>query len=91
MKIGLRVSKCSSIALGDLVGRGRPLVDDGLVALLLRDEAHVVLVLDLGDLGLVPAEDLPLVRRDHDVVLGDRDAGLRRVLEPEVLERVEHQ
>src|SRR3954453_8037888 len=38
----------------------------GLVAPLLRDQAHVGLVLDLGDLGLVAAEDLPLLRRDHD-------------------------
>ena len=35
-------------------------------------------------------EDLRLVGRDHDVVLRDRDAGLRRVLEAERLDRVEH-
>ena len=91
MKIGFSGSKFSSHRLGDLVGRLRPLVDDQLVALLLRDQAHVVLVLDLGDLALVAAEDLALLRRDDDVVLGDRDAGQRRVLEPEVLERVEDQ
>src|SRR4051812_42567527 len=76
---------------GDLVGRLRPLLDDELVALLLRDQAHVVLVLDLGDLALVALEDLLLLRRDHDVVLRDRDAGQRRVAEAEVLERVEHE
>ena len=91
MKMGFSASKCSCIAVGDLVGRLGPLLDDELVALLLRDQAHVVLVLDLGDLALVLLEDLALLRRDHDVVLGDRDAGQRRVVEPEVLERVEHQ
>ena len=35
-----------------LLGGRRPLVDDRLVALLLGDQAHVVLVLDLGDLAL---------------------------------------
>ena len=39
---------------------------------------------------LVLREDLALGRRHEHVVLGDRDAGLRRVLEAEVLERVEH-
>ena len=49
--------------LGDLVGRRVPLLDDRLVALLLRDQAHVVLVLDLGDPLLVLVEDLALARR----------------------------
>jgi hypothetical protein len=77
--------------VGDLVGAGVPALDDGLVALLLGDQAGVVLLLDLRDLGLVAAEDLLLVRRHDDVVLGDRDPRLRRVLEAELLERVEHQ
>ena len=92
MKMGLRWSRLSSIASADLVGGRVPLVGDRLVALLLGDQAHVVLVLDLGDLGLVAAPRISsLFGRDDDVVLGDRDAGLGRVLEPEVLERVEHQ
>ncbi len=77
--------------LGDLVGRRVPLLDDRLVALLLGDQAHVVLVGDLADELLVAFDDRLLLRRHDDVVLGDRDAGLRGVLEAEVLERVEHQ
>src|SRR5215218_3944865 len=75
--------------LGDLVGRGVPLVRDGQVALRLRDQALVVLVLDRLHLVLVALEDLLLGRRDHDVVLGDRDARLGGEAEAEVLERVE--
>jgi hypothetical protein len=76
--------------LADLVGGGGPLLDHRLLALFLRDEAGVVLVVDLRDLALVALQDLVLVRRDHDVVLRDRDAGLRREVEAELLERVEH-
>ena len=76
--------------LRDLLGARVPLLDDRLVALLLRDQAHVVLARELGDLLLVGLHDLALGRRDHDVVLGDRDAGLRGELEAEVLEGVEH-
>src|SRR4051812_212531 len=77
--------------LTHLVGGRRPLLDDALVALLLRDQARVVLVLDLADLTLVAVEDRLLLRRDDHVVLRDRDAGLSREVEPEVLERVEHE
>jgi hypothetical protein len=76
---------------GDLLGRVGPLLDDRLVAALLVHEPLLVLVLDLGHLGLEAREDLALVGRDHHVVLGDRDPGLRREAEPEVLERVEHE
>jgi len=48
------------------------------------------LAVNLLDALLVPAEDLFLVRRDDDVVLRDRHAGLRGVTEPERLDRVEH-
>ncbi len=77
--------------LGNLVGARVPAFDDGLVALLLGDQAGVVLLLDLGDLRFIAAEDLLLVRRHDDIVLGDRDPRLRRVLEAELLERVEHE
>ena len=60
------------------------------MTLVLGDEAAVVLRVDTLDLVLVLAEDLLLVGRDDDVVLGDRHAGLRRVAEPERLDRVEH-
>ena len=76
--------------VGDGVGRLRPDVDDDLVPLLVGDQAADVLVLDRRDLALEPCEDLLLVRRDHDVVLRDRDAGARRVREAEALDRVEH-
>jgi len=87
----LSVSEVVLHRLGNLLGRLGPLVGDRDVALLLRDQASVVLVLDLRDLGLVARQDLLLVGRDHNVVLGDRDAGLGRVLEAEVLEGVEHE
>src|SRR4051812_958982 len=77
--------------LTHLVGGRRPLLDDALVALLLRDQARVVLVLDLAHLALVTVEDLLLLGRNHDVVLRHRDAGLRREPEAEVLERVENE
>ena len=90
MKMGFELVEVLLHGVGDLLRRLGPLVDDRLVALLLRDQARVVLVLDLSDLTLVLREDLALVRRDDHVVLGDRDAGERRVLEAQVLERVEH-
>src|SRR3954447_12302910 len=75
--------------VGDLVRGLVPLLGDCQVALLLRDQAVVVLVLELLHELLVLGEDLRLGRRDDDVVLGDRHAGLGRVAEAEVLERVE--
>src|SRR4051794_276429 len=77
--------------LTHLIGGRRPLLDDALVALLLRDQARVVLVLDLAHLALVAVEDGVLLGRDDDVVLRHRDAGLRREPEAQVLERVEHE
>ena len=73
-----------------LVGGLRPDVDDRLAALLLGDQAALVLLLDLLDLRLVLVDDLLLVGRDDDVVLRDRDPGLRRVAEAERLDLVEH-
>ena len=77
--------------VGDLVACFLPLVDDLLVPLLQRDQALVVLVVDLRDLALVPLENLLLVGRGDDVVLRNRDAGLTRVVEAHVLERVQDQ
>src|SRR4051812_9331036 len=76
--------------LTDLVGRRVPLLDDRVVALFLSDQAHVVLVVDLRDLALVAVQDLLLDRRNDGVVLGDRDAGLGREVEAQLLERVQH-
>src|SRR3954470_5420390 len=75
--------------VGNLVGRRVPLVGDRLVALLLGDQTLVVLVLELLHPLLVLGEDLGLGGRDDDVVLRDRHAGLGRVAEAEVLERVQ--
>ena len=87
---GVQLVERALHGLGNRVGRLRPDVDDRLVALLLGDEAALVLGGHLGDALLVALEDLFLVRRDHDVVLRDRHAGARRVLEAERLDRVEH-
>ena len=77
--------------LGDLVGGGVPLLDDRLVALLLGDQPMSY----WSEISPTSFSYLSRIscfsRRDHDVVLGDRDAGLGGVLEAEVLERVEHQ
>ena len=75
--------------LGDRLGRLRPDVHDRLVTLGLGDEAVLVRLLDLLHAPLVLGEDRLLLRRDDDVVLRDRDAGLRAVVEAEVLDRVE--
>jgi hypothetical protein len=76
--------------VGDLVGRGVPLIGDRQVALLLRDQAVLVLLLQVRRPLLVLGEDLAAWSAARHVVLGDRDAGLRREAEAEVLERVEH-
>jgi hypothetical protein len=60
------------------------------VTLVLGDQPHVVLAVDLLDALLVPDEDLLLVGRDDDVVLRDRHPGTSRVAETERLDRVEH-
>ena len=69
--------------VGDLVGGLRPGVDHLVVLLALGDQAVVVLLLEL--LGEVAGllDDLPLRRRDHHVVLAERDAGLERIVEAE--------
>src|SRR5438477_1613078 len=76
--------------LGDRVGRLRPNVHDRLVPLGLGDEPVLVRLLDLADALLVLREQRFLRRRDDDVVLRDRHAGLRGVAEAELLDRVEH-
>ena len=76
--------------LRDLVGGPVPVRRDRLVALLGGDVAVVVLALDRFRLLLVALEDFRLLGRRDDVVLGDRDPGLARVLEAEVLEGVQH-
>jgi hypothetical protein len=60
------------------------------VALLGRDLAVRVLTFDLDELVVVLGQDLGLVGRRLRVVLGERHAGARRVLEADVLEGVEH-
>ena len=68
---------------GEAIRALRPGVDDLVVLLALGDQAVLVLLLVvLGErAGLL--DDLPLVLRDHHVVLAERDAGLERVVEPE--------
>ena len=75
--------------LRDLVGGLVPEHPQLLLAVLLGEQPVVVLALDLGHLLLVAVEDLLLVRRRDDVVLRDRDPGLGREVEAELLERVE--
>ena len=77
--------------LGDLVGRRVPQVGRGLLALLGGDPPLLVLADDVGGPLLVALEDLLLVGRRDDVVLGHGDPRLGGVVEAELLERVEHQ
>ena len=74
--------------VGDAVGDLGPDVDDLVVALAVGDQALVVLVLDLAHRGARLLEQLRLLRGDHHVLDGDRDAGLGRELEAEVLQLV---
>src|SRR5699024_10595314 len=60
---------------GDLVGRLGPDLDLLLTTLVVGDQTALVLLLDLGRLLLVAAEDLRLARRGHHV--GDRDGRAR--------------
>jgi hypothetical protein len=76
--------------LRDLLGGLVPPIGDRLLSLLGGDVAVLVVGLDLLRLLLVALEDLLLVRRRDDVVLGDRDPGLGRVVEAKVLEGVQH-
>src|SRR5437588_7191995 len=74
--------------LGDLVGGLGPDVDDLPVALVLGHHAAAVHPLDLFDLLLGPGQDVGLVGRRRQVERGDRDAGPRRVAEPDLLDLV---
>ena len=67
-----------------------PDVDDLVVALALGDDAGRALLLDLENLAPRLVEHLALGRRDHHVLDADRDAGLRRVQEGDLLEVVQH-
>ena len=69
--------------VGDLVGRLRPGIDHLVVLLALRDQAVVVLLLELLGERAGLLDDLPLRGRHHHVVLAERDAGLERVVEAE--------
>ncbi len=69
--------------VGDVVRRLRPGVDHLVVLLALRDQAVVVLLLELLGERAGLLDDLPLRARDNHVVLAERDAGLERVVEAE--------
>ena len=75
--------------VGDLLGRVRPDVDDLVVALAVRDDAVLVLLLDLVDLLAGALDQLALRRGDVHVLDADRQAGQRRVAEADVLQVVE--
>ena len=58
--------------------------------LTLGDESALEVIDDARDAPRSRRGSPPFQGRDHDVVLRDRDAGERRVVEPERLDRVEH-
>ena len=69
---------------------GVPDVDDLLVALVGAHEAHLVVLVDGGDLRIGLRQDLGLVRRHGGIVHRHGDAGARGVVEARVLEAVEN-
>ena len=71
------------ISAGEAVRALRPGVDDLVVLLALGDQAVLVLLLVILREGTGLLDDLPLVLRDHHVVLAERDAGLERIVEAE--------
>src|SRR5262249_39097046 len=75
--------------LGDELGRVGPDVDDLVVTLAVRDDAVLILLLDLVDLAPGLADVTLLRRRDVHVVDPDAEPGERRIAEAEVLELVE--
>ena len=76
-------------ALGDLVRRARPDVDHLVVALAVRDEPAVVLVLHVLDVAIRLADDVFLLLRDDDILDRDGETTARGVGEAEFLEVVE--
>src|SRR5205823_9189250 len=76
--------------VGHRFGSAVPDVDDLVVALAGRDGAVETLALDFEHRTARSFDDLLLLRRDDHVVDADGDAGLRRIEEAEVFERVEH-
>ena len=80
-------------ALGDVgldaAGRLGPHLDGALVALLLGDEPHLVLILEVGDLLVGLGDELLLVVGHDDLVDGDGDAALRGEAEADLLDAVD--
>ena len=74
--------------LGDLVGALRPGVDDLVVLLEARDQAVLILLLELAHEVVRGLDDLRLGVGDHHVVLAERDAGLERVVEAQLHDAV---
>ena len=66
---GVELVEVRDHRLGDLVGRGIPLLDDRLVALLLRDQPVGDLARDVGDQRVELVEDVLLLGRHDDIVL----------------------
>ncbi len=75
--------------LGQLGGRVGPDGDELLAALLLRDRAALVELVDLLGATVVAFEDVGLLRRGLDVLDRDGDAGAGAPVETEILEPVE--
>src|SRR5579862_4297332 len=72
----------------DQVGALRPVVDDLVVLLFVRGQAVLILLLALAHLVARLLDQLLLRRRDHHVVLAERDAGLARLAEAQPHHRV---
>jgi len=83
------VLQCIEEDLGDLVVDVGPDIDDLVVALVLRNEAHGVVATCFFYFFLCAVDQTNLLVRDHDV--GDRECQTSRrcILEPEVLDRIE--
>ena len=76
---------------GHALGALRPDVDDLVVLLTRGDQTILVLLLEVLDLLLSLTDDVPLVVRDHQVVLAEGNAGRGRVLETQRHQRIGEQ
>ena len=72
----------------DLVRRLRPDRDRGVVALLVGNQPHLVLILNFADALVGRLQQRRFLIRHMQVVDGDGDAGARGVVESQVLDLV---
>ena len=76
--------------VGDLFRHIRPDSDDLVVTFAIRDRSVAVLLIHFYDFVLGVFDEVTLTRRHDEVIDRDRDARLRRVIEAQLFDVVEH-